>query len=67
MISRKWLYTYRMLTARLHQGEPTPPSQASGFAVGSDAPQLRQISLNDEPTENNPVKPALMLMAGIKR
>ena len=67
MISRKWLYTYRMLTARLHQGEPTPASQTSGFAVGSDAPQSRQISLNDELTESNPAKPALMLTAGTKR
>ena len=52
MISRKWLYTYRMLTARLHQSEPTPASQTSGFAVGVAAPQLRQISLNDEPFDS---------------
>ena len=24
MISRKWLYTYRMLTARLHEEEQAP-------------------------------------------
>ena len=67
MISRKWLYTYRMLTARLHQSEPTPASQTSGFAVGVAAPQQRQISLNDVLTENNPAKPAFMLTAGTKR
>jgi len=67
MISRKWLYSYRMLTERLHQAEPTPASQTAGFTVGSAAPQSRQISLNDELTENNPAKPAFMLTAGTKR
>ena len=66
MISRKWLYTYRMLTARLHQGEPTPASQTSGFSVGLAAPEERQISVHDELTENQPAKPALMLTAGRK-
>jgi hypothetical protein len=66
MISRKWLYSYRLLTARLHQGEPTPASQTAGFAVGLAAPQRRQISVDDELTENQPAKPALMLTAGRK-
>jgi hypothetical protein len=67
MISRKWLYTYRMLTARLHEGEPAPANQAAGFPVGSDVPQPRQISLNDELTESKPTEPMLMLTAGRKR
>ncbi len=57
MISRKWLYTYRMLTARLHEEEQAPTNQ-------TDVRQPRQISLNDELTENKPTKPALMLKAG---
>ncbi len=35
MISRKWLYSYRMLTARLHEGMPAPTNQMAGFTVGS--------------------------------
>ena len=66
MVSRKWLYSYRLLTARLHQGESRPASQTSGFSVGLAAPQERQISVHDELTENQPAKPALMLTAGRK-
>ena len=66
MVSRKWFYSYRLLTARLHQREPTPASQTAGFAVGLAAPQQRQISVDDELTENQPAKPALMLTAGRK-
>ena len=67
MISRKWLYTYRMLTARLHEGAPAPANQTAGFTVGSDAPQSLQISRNDELTESKPTEPVLMLTAGRKR
>ena len=66
MVSRKWLYSYRLLTARLHQGEPSPASQTSGSSVGLAAPQERQISVHNELTENQPAKPALMLTAGRK-
>ena len=66
MVSRKWLYSYGLLTARLHQREPNPASQTSGFSVGLAAPQERQISVHDELTENQPAKPALMLTAGRK-
>ena len=66
MVSRKWLYSYRLLTARLHQGEPRSASQTSGFSVGLAAPQERQISVHEELTENQPAKPALMLTAGSK-
>ena len=66
MVSRKWLYSYRLLTARLHQGEPAPASQTSGFSVGLAVPQDRQISVHDDLTENQPAKPALMLTAGRK-
>jgi hypothetical protein len=66
MVSRKWLYSYRLLIARLHQGEPSPASQTSGLSVGLAAPQERQISVHDELTENQPAKPALMLTAGRK-
>jgi len=66
MVSRKWLYSYRILTARLHEGEPTPASRVAGFDVASAEPQPRQISVNDELTESQPAKPALMLTAGRK-
>jgi hypothetical protein len=66
MTSRKWLYSYRLLTARLHQGGPTPASQTSGFSIGLAAPQEREISVHDELTENQPAKQALMLTAGRK-
>ena len=65
MVSRKWLYSYRLLSARLHhQGEPSPESQTSGFSVGLATPQERQVSVHDELTENQPAKPVLMLTAG---
>ena len=66
MISRKWLYSYRTLTARLHQVERMPASRATGFAVGSTESQLRQISANDELTESEPAKQALPITAGSK-
>ncbi len=43
MISRKWLYSYRMLTARLHEGTPAPTNRMTGFAVGSVPPPPQQI------------------------
>ena len=67
MVSRKWLYSYRILTARLHEGEPMPTHQPASFAVGSAEHQPQQISVNDELTESKPAKPALMLTAGRKR
>ena len=66
MISRKWLYSYRLLTARLHQGEPPLASQTADFAVGSAIPRQRQISVHDELTESKPSTPPLMLTAGRK-
>jgi hypothetical protein len=59
MISRKWLYSYRLLTARLHEVGPTTASQTSGFSIGLAASQEREISVHDELTENQPAKPAL--------
>jgi hypothetical protein len=66
MVSRKWLYSYRILTARLHEGGPMPTRQAAGFAVGSAERQPQQISVNDELTESTPANPALVLTAGRK-
>lgn len=65
MISRKCFYTYRMLTARLHEVAPVATNQTAGFSVVSDSHEPRQISINDELTENK-TKPALMLTAGRK-
>jgi hypothetical protein len=64
MVSRKWLYSYRILTERLHERGPVPATRAAGFALESSEPQPRQISVNDELTESQPAKPALMLTAG---
>ena len=66
MVSRKWLYSYRILTARLHEREPFPASQAGGYDVGSSEPQPRQISVDDDRAENQPTGAALMLTAGSK-
>jgi hypothetical protein len=66
MVSRKWFYSYRLLTARLREVRPAPTNQTAGFTVGSEAPQQRQTSLHDGLTENQPAKPALMLTAGRK-
>ena len=66
MVSRKWLYSYRILTARLHEREPLPASQAGGYDVGTSEAQPRQISVEDDRTESQPTVAALMLTAGSK-
>ena len=66
MVSRKWFYSYRILTARLRESVATPASRRAGVATRSAAPQPRQISINDEPTEGEPSKSALLLTAGGK-
>jgi hypothetical protein len=58
MISRKWLYSYRMLTARLHEGTQAPTNRVTGF-VGSVPPPPEQLSVRDELTEPRPTRPAL--------
>lgn len=58
MISRKWLYSYRMFTARLHEGTQAPTNRATGFA-GSVPPPPRQLSVKEELTEPRPTRPAL--------
>lgn len=66
MVSRKWFYSYRILTARLHEGEPMPASPAAAFAQVSAEPQPQQISLNDELTESKPAETVLTLTGGRK-
>ena len=63
MVSRKWLYTYRMLTARLHDGAPTT-NGTEDLATESDAAQPRQIPVNDDPAVGDPEKAPLRLSAG---
>jgi len=58
MISRKWLYSYRMFTARLHERTQAPTNRATGFA-GSVPPPSQQLSVKEELTEPKPTKPAL--------
>ena len=58
MASRKWLYSYRILTARLRDGADAP------LNVGSAA-QPRLLSANAE-AEAKPAKPARLLTAGRK-
>jgi len=66
MVSRKWFYSYRILTARLREGVAAPTTRTGGFTAGSAAPQPQEISVNDELTEAKPAKPALLLTAGGK-
>ena len=56
MISRKWLYSYRMFTARLHEGTQAPTNRVTGFA-GSVPPPPQQLSVKDELTEPMPTMP----------
>jgi hypothetical protein len=63
MVSRKWLYTYRMLTARLHDGAPTT-NRAEDLATESDVAQPGQIPVNDDLTVGEPEKTPLRLTAG---
>ncbi|MSO21958.1 MAG: hypothetical protein EXQ58_01615 [Acidobacteria bacterium] len=64
MDSRKWLYSYRILTAKLREGTDSPKSPTASFAAESAPPQPQQIPVNDELTEGEPAKPALFLTAG---
>ena len=64
MASLKWLYSYRILTARLREGADAPTSLT---ATGSAPLQRRQSSVNDELTQGKPAKPALLLTAGRKK
>jgi hypothetical protein len=63
MVSRKWLYSYRMLTARLHDGVPTT-NRTEDLAIESDTPQPRQIPVNDDLAVGEPEKTPLRLTAG---
>jgi hypothetical protein len=64
MVSRKWLYSYRILTARLREGADAPTARTAGFAAESAPPQPQQIPVNDQLTEGERAKPALFLTAG---
>jgi len=67
MASLKWLYSYRILTARLREGADAPTSLTAGFTTGSAPLQQRQSAVNDELTQGKPAKPALLLTAGRKK
>ena len=62
MVSRKWLYSYQILTKRLH-GLAHETSQTESLATESVAPQPQQIPVNDDLAEGQPEKP-LRLTAG---
>lgn len=68
MVSRKWLYSYRMLTARLREGAGAPTTRTAGLNGRSSAAQAlpRPLAANDELAEANPAKPELLLTAGGK-
>ena len=59
MITRKWLYSYRMLTARLHEGMSAPTNLVAGFTVGSIPEQPQQMSAKEELAERKPTRQAL--------
>jgi len=66
MVSRKWFYSYRILTARLREGVTSPTTRTGGFTAGSATPQPQEISVKDELAEAKPAKPALLLTSGGK-
>ncbi|MGH9425459.1 MAG: hypothetical protein ACRD2L_04025 [Terriglobia bacterium] len=66
MVSRNWLYSYRILTARLREGAGAPTYRTSGLNGGSAGAQPRSLAVNDEIAEAKPMKPALLLTAGGK-
>jgi hypothetical protein len=59
MITRKWLYSYRMLTARLHEGMSAPTNLVAGFSVGSVPAQPQELSAKEELAERKPTMQAL--------
>jgi len=65
MVSRKWLYSYRMFTARLHDWAPTK-NRTEGLSTESDMPQPQQILVNDDLAEGRLEKPVLRLTVGEK-
>ena len=66
MAPLKWLYSYRMLTARLRDGVPPSATRTAGFVSEPDVSQPRQGSVNHEPSEGKSAKTALVLAAGAK-
>jgi hypothetical protein len=61
MTSRKWLYSYRILTARLHEETDSLTTQAESSAAQSKPP-----SATAEPPEAKLAKQALRLTPGRK-
>jgi hypothetical protein len=59
MTTRKWLYSYRMLIARLHEGMSAPTHLVPDFIGGPDSEEPRQILANEELAERRPTLPAL--------
>ncbi|MCI0423114.1 MAG: hypothetical protein L0387_06630 [Acidobacteria bacterium] len=64
MVSRKWLYSYRILTARLREGADAPSPLANSLTASS---HQHPLSLNAELSENDPKKTASLLTAGAER
>ena len=66
MVSHKWFYSYRILTARLRAGADATRPRLPVWTAGSAAAQAQSISDNAAPTEAKPAKPALLVTAGGK-
>jgi hypothetical protein len=66
MVSRKWIYSYRILTARLREGADAPTARTAGLNGGSAVAPPGSLSVNAELAEAKPAKPALLLTAGRK-
>jgi hypothetical protein len=66
MISHKWFYSYRILTARLRAGADADTAQTSGLDAGSAVAQAQSLSDNAAPGEAKAAKPALLVTAGGK-
>jgi len=66
MVSRKWLYSYRILLARLREGIDAPATRSADLNGVSEVAGPRSLPVNTELPESNLAEPALRLSAGGK-
>ena len=65
MVSRKWLYSYRILLARLREGMEVSTARSAGLSSGSAQTEPRPLPVEGDLGEAN-TKPVLRLTAGGK-
>lgn len=67
MVSRKWLFSYRILTARLREGAVAPAARAVGMNGKPAAAQPRSAAIHADLTEAQPGKRMLFLRAAERK